>query len=123
MNIDDFLNDENINDEIINVQPILTDVNNIPINSHNNHISEIMNNPEIQVDIKNILYKISDKLDYYINDEKTLNKINNKLIKIISSSITEYKNRCIKCGQDMGINNPRQLCGKTKCNLEQNYFN
>lgn len=22
---------------------------------------------------------------------------------------------CIECGEDMGINNPRQLCGKYKC--------
>jgi hypothetical protein len=25
------------------------------------------------------------------------------------------KNRCLDCGMDMGINNPRQLCGKTYC--------
>lgn len=25
------------------------------------------------------------------------------------------KNRCVECGVDMGYNNPRQLCGKTRC--------
>jgi len=28
---------------------------------------------------------------------------------------TEPKNLCIECSIDMGINNPRQLCGKTTC--------
>jgi hypothetical protein len=28
------------------------------------------------------------------------------------------KNRCLACGMDMGINNPRQLCGKTYCLYE-----
>ena len=27
----------------------------------------------------------------------------------------EPKNLCLLCNIDMGINNPRQLCGKTKC--------
>ena len=28
------------------------------------------------------------------------------------------ENRCIQCGTDLGINNPRQLCGKTVCDSE-----
>ena len=28
---------------------------------------------------------------------------------------SEPKNRCIECGVDMGIDNPRQYCGKTQC--------
>ena len=28
------------------------------------------------------------------------------------------KNRCLVCRMDMGINNPRQLCGKTYCLYE-----
>ena len=24
-------------------------------------------------------------------------------------------NRCLECGADMGVNNPRQLCGKRRC--------
>ena len=27
----------------------------------------------------------------------------------------KYENRCIECGVDMGLENPRQLCGKTYC--------
>ena len=27
----------------------------------------------------------------------------------------QLKNRCLECGEDMGIDNPRQLCGKTYC--------
>jgi len=29
--------------------------------------------------------------------------------------LEEIQNRCIECGIDMGPNNPRQLCGKTRC--------
>ena len=28
----------------------------------------------------------------------------------------EIKNLCLDCGVDMGPTNPRQLCGKTRCN-------
>ena len=27
----------------------------------------------------------------------------------------EFKNLCVECGVDMGIDNPRQLCGKWRC--------
>ena len=27
----------------------------------------------------------------------------------------KYENRCIECGEDMGLENPRQLCGKSYC--------
>lgn len=27
----------------------------------------------------------------------------------------ESENKCVECGEDMGPNNPRQLCGKTYC--------
>ena len=27
----------------------------------------------------------------------------------------KYENRCMECGEDMGPQNPRQLCGKTYC--------
>jgi hypothetical protein len=27
----------------------------------------------------------------------------------------KYENRCLECGEDMGPQNPRQLCGKTYC--------
>ena len=27
----------------------------------------------------------------------------------------EPKNRCVECGVDMGVDNPRQYCGKTQC--------
>ncbi len=31
----------------------------------------------------------------------------------------DEKNLCVECGRDMGPNNPRQLCGKTKCDEEK----
>jgi ribosomal protein S27AE len=30
--------------------------------------------------------------------------------------IEEFKNLCVECGVDMGPDNPRQLCGKWRCN-------
>lgn len=30
--------------------------------------------------------------------------------------IEEFKNLCVDCGVDMGPDNPRQLCGKWRCN-------
>ena len=32
-----------------------------------------------------------------------------------NSDEAAYKNLCIACNVDMGEDNPRQLCGKTKC--------
>lgn len=34
---------------------------------------------------------------------------------------SEHKNLCTMCGIDMGPQNPRQLCGKTRC-LEKGYW-
>ena len=31
------------------------------------------------------------------------------------SEISEIQNLCITCKRDMGLDNPRQLCGKFKC--------
>ena len=30
---------------------------------------------------------------------------------------TIYSWKCLECGVDMGVMNPRQLCGKTRCYL------
>lgn len=35
--------------------------------------------------------------------------------KPLEKNHTSRINRCIKCGCDMGDQNPRQLCGKWKC--------
>lgn len=69
----------------------------------------------INRDIDNIIYKINDKSNFYLNLKKIKIELNKAILEIIEKNSHELKNRCISCGIDMGIDNPRQLCGKTKC--------
>ena len=46
---------------------------------------------------------------------KKYNRPIDKNTLIYNKEETEPKNLCLECNIDMGINNPRQLCGKTKC--------
>lgn len=55
----------------------------------------------------------------FINDERQKNWNSQKLHKS-ENKIYGYNSEtdswhCLKCGIDMGYNNPRQLCGKTYC--------
>lgn len=47
----------------------------------------------------------------YINKEKILSDI----LRSIEDNKLGEKNLCIVCGIDLGIGNPRQLCGKNIC--------
>ena len=69
----------------------------------------------INNDIDNIIYKINDKSNFYLNLKKIKIELKKSILEIIEKNSHELKNICISCGIDMGINNPRQLCGKTKC--------
>jgi rubrerythrin len=52
-------------------------------------------------------YKTTLITDYY----KSVQKIN----KVYGYNLKTDEWHCIVCGISMGRNNPRQLCGKTKC--------
>jgi len=63
--------------------------------------------------------------DVYVNEEGAVNELVDThnfypTPAEIQGLITKYshgpKNRCIECRVDMGIQNPRQYCGKSKCN-------
>lgn len=69
----------------------------------------------INNDIDNIIYKINDKSNYYLNLKNIKKELNEAILEIIEKNSYELKNRCVSCGIDMGIDNPRQLCGKTNC--------
>jgi hypothetical protein len=69
----------------------------------------------IENDINNIIKKINDESDYYLDYEKIKNDFNIMIKELIINNSLEFKNRCVECGIDMGKDNPRQLCGKTKC--------
>ena len=43
------------------------------------------------------------------------NNKNNYKKKIYGHNSETDSWHCLECGIDMGINNPRQLCGKTRC--------
>lgn len=103
----------NTNDNVNNQTNIDNDENFI--RRENLDILSTLTTDEIQVDINNFIYKISNKLNYYIDENNIKKKINLELIKIIKKNILQHKNLCIECQVDIGINNPRQLCGKTRC--------
>jgi len=131
MDIYQFINKDNIDHTPINSSIIKKPINNVnndesndesndnnnilPIRKENLDILSVLTLDEIQVDINDIIYKISNKLNYYIDEDNIKKKINLQLIKIIKKNIIQNKNLCIACNVDIGINNPRQLCGKTKC--------
>lgn len=87
----------------------------------------------MEINTKNKIYNNKDK-DKYKNNilkakkiDKTVDKIRKEFFSkkynrpidkntlIYTKEETEPKNLCLECNIDMGINNPRQLCGKTKC--------
>ena len=78
-------------------------------------------------------YLYIEEFDYQVYpDEKTIIPILKNLDKINAKPIFNYtvfftriidkynlgsRNRCSTCNIDMGIHNPRQLCGKFKCDF------
>jgi hypothetical protein len=106
-------NSSDTNDNVNN--EMNTDNDEAFIKRENLDILSTLTTDEIQIDINNFIYKISNKLNYYIDEDNIKKKINLQLIKIIKKNILQHKNLCIECQVDIGINNPRQLCGKTRC--------
>ncbi len=58
-----------------------------------------------------IISEVEDELDVYLDYDK----IYKDLIESIIQNNLGMKNRCTDCNVDMGLSNPRQLCGKTYC--------
>jgi hypothetical protein len=112
---DEVNTNDNVNNEMNINNEMNTDNDEAFIRRENLDILSSLTTDEIQVDINNFIYKISNKLNYYIDKDNIKKKINLQLIKIIKKNILQHKNLCIECQVDIGINNPRQLCGKTRC--------
>jgi len=112
---DEVNTNDNVNNEMNINNEMNTDNDEAFIRRKNLDILSSLTTDEIQVDINNFIYKISNKLNYYIDEDNIKKKINLQLIKIIKKNILQHKNLCIECQVDIGINNPRQLCGKTRC--------
>jgi hypothetical protein len=62
--------------------------------------------------------KYSYDIDLYDSNEYS-NKVNctknNKIAKVYGFNPETENWHCLECGDDMGPNNPRQLCGKYFC--------
>jgi hypothetical protein len=72
----------------------------------------------------NTFFHIFAEADFYVEEDKVLNELLEKHIYYpslvdIETVMTKYKiapkNRCLECHIDMGIQNPRQLCGRIRC--------
>lgn len=78
---------------------------------------ELINSPDEKIINKHldkmmdVIYRLEDELPTYLDKVK----IKEDLYKSIIRNTTSNKNLCVECGEDMGINNPRQLCGKLYC--------
>jgi len=65
--------------------------------------------------IDKYLYKMLEKLKESTNEYYNYDKIKNDLVKSINNNFDGFVNKCLECGIDMGPTNPRQLCGKWRC--------
>ena len=70
---------------------------------------------EINETLINLIVKLDNNSKFYLNHEKMKMDLDNMVMIILERNSHCEKNLCIECGEDMGINNPRQLCGKTYC--------
>ena len=73
--------------------------------------NDLGNSELLEVEVNHFLDNIENISDYYIDRDKLKQLVINDIIK----SSESLKNRCLMCGDDMGKDNPRQLCGKTYC--------
>jgi hypothetical protein len=55
------------------------------------------------------IQKAEDEVQY-LKDE--IDELEQRREEVLHGSV---ENRCVECGVDMGIDNPRQYCGKTQC--------
>jgi hypothetical protein len=81
-------------------------------------INKIIEKSNLDNDIINIIQKLENNSEYYLNLEKTKNEFNKMIRNILEKNYVDPKNNCQECGIDIGRDNPRQLCGKTRCHSE-----
>lgn len=58
-----------------------------------------------------LINNIQNETSTYLNYHEIIKDFKQLIIKHQEGMM----NRCVQCGTDMGITNPRQLCGKTYC--------
>ena len=78
-------------------------------------IKNTIEKSKINEDLYNLIVKLDNNSEFYLDQEKMKEELHNMMITVLERNSHSNKNRCVECGEDMGINNPRQLCGKTYC--------
>ena len=81
----------------------------------NNIIKKSIEKSKINETLINLIIKLDNNSKFYLNHEKMKKDLDNMIIRILEKNSYSVKNLCIECEEDMGIDNPRQLCGKTYC--------
>ena len=66
---------------------------------------------ELKNELLMAIFNYQSRSDNYYNMEQFVDNVLDNL----ENYKLEEKNRCLMCGDDMGRDNPRQLCGKTYC--------
>ena len=61
--------------------------------------------------LHSLIDNIQNETSTYLNHNEIIEDFKMLLVKHQEGVM----NRCVQCGTDMGISNPRQLCGKTYC--------
>ena len=80
-----------------------------------NSIRNTIEKSKINEDLYNLIKKLDNNSEFYLNQEKMKEELYNMIVIALKNNSHSNKNRCIECGKDLGIDNPRQLCGKTRC--------
>lgn len=65
--------------------------------------------------IENKLWKLIKKIEDITGDYYHYDNIKSDFLKSLDNNNMGFKNKCLECGIDMGPQNPRQLCGKIRC--------
>lgn len=81
-----------------------------------NNIHNTIKKSNIDNDIIKIITKLNKNSYYYLNLDNIKKDLFDKIQETLNINSNTIKNKCIECDNDIGKNNPRQLCGKIKCN-------
>tara|TARA_B110000259_G_scaffold184335_1_gene231196 strand:+ start:3129 stop:3428 length:300 start_codon:yes stop_codon:yes gene_type:complete len=79
-------------------------------------IDKTIEKSNLRDNIINIILKLNNNSNYYLDTEKIENQLNLAIKNILTENSFEIKNLCVECNIDMGKGREhRQLCGKTRC--------
>jgi hypothetical protein len=65
------------------------------------------------------IYFSKESEDAILQQLKGRHPPNSELVELVLSHTEGSVNRCVECRCDMGLCNPRQLCGKYMCSTNQ----